>query len=297
MGEGHRVCRNACKNEVAADLLYVGPEARTRREPPIGYSRIRESSCAKRRDSANVAQRRQEIGARIIRPPSGSNDTVTLKATTTTISADHRELWIWWGRYCAHMGSIDEALAAFSTADDVLSVIKLYWSQVTSQPTVQMHFSRLIQGDRETSLKIAQEKEDKASLFYLARQYASLGHIDKAIDLFADAGCVDNAVGRFVSTTLKTKAMHVDPPGHDKRTRRCVIRTRAAGQGCRSRDHRCLLWRAASVGTSSDAVCSGSYGDASADPDVRPHLGHRLPQSYRRVYSQPIDRNIWHRAR
>ena len=63
LGKGHCVCRNACENEVAADLLCVRPEARSRRQRPSGHSRIRESSCANRRDSVNVAQRRQEIGA------------------------------------------------------------------------------------------------------------------------------------------------------------------------------------------------------------------------------------------
>jgi intraflagellar transport protein 140 len=93
------------------------------------------------------------------------------------ISFDRQKLR-WWAQFLESSGEMDAALEHYARAGDYLSLVRLH----------------CYLGDLERATELAEQSQDPAACFHVARQHESNNNIPDALKFFAQAGAFGNAV-------------------------------------------------------------------------------------------------------
>ena len=89
-----------------------------------------------------------------------------------------REKLRWWAQFLESSGEMDAALEHYARAGDYLSLVRLH----------------CYLGDLERATELAEQSQDPAACFHVARQHESNDNISDALKFFGQAGAFGNAV-------------------------------------------------------------------------------------------------------
>ncbi|VDL82930.1 unnamed protein product [Nippostrongylus brasiliensis] len=88
------------------------------------------------------------------------------------------ELNSWWARYLESIGELDGATVFYSAAKDILSLVRI----------------KCTQGKTEEAAVLAQESNDRAACYHLARIYEAEENYAKAVDFYTRAHAYNSAI-------------------------------------------------------------------------------------------------------
>ncbi|KJH43570.1 tetratricopeptide repeat protein [Dictyocaulus viviparus] len=120
------------------------------------------------------------------------------------------ELQAWWARYLESIGELEGAVSFYSSAKDIMSVVRIKCSQghidevneyVQLIYSFKKRFSQMIMFSNFelyrrffSASTIASESNDRAACYHLARVYEAEGEYSKAVDFYTKAHAYNSAI-------------------------------------------------------------------------------------------------------
>lgn len=89
-----------------------------------------------------------------------------------------RERLRWWAQFLESSGEMDAALDHYARAGDYLSLVRLH----------------CYLGDLSRATELAEQSQDRAACFHVARQYEANDNVPEALKFFGQASAYGNAV-------------------------------------------------------------------------------------------------------
>lgn len=94
------------------------------------------------------------------------------------MSLSCRDRLRWWAQFLESSGEMEAALEHYARAGDYLSLVRLH----------------CYMGDLDRATELAEQSQDRAACFHVARQHEANNNIPEALKFFGQAAAFGNAV-------------------------------------------------------------------------------------------------------